>query len=1396
MSKTKFMSRIDKDNNRFKASIELGKRSISLIPKIKNWCSNIKIKSDYGGMMGEKGLPTMNSISCTQFRGDSAMNLEWIAHDFIIEHCSNCKFHKEIIPNNFGRNVLEQAKERKRKKELEEREELLIIGQLEQKLTEILLSKKKSLRTTESSILRLLISLKRSNTNKLKKSKEIYEASKLSPSFFNSLSLDYLSIYFKDELIKDNLINSAYNIIQKDKKISSNYFTEKVISLIESETKTNNFLKILPFNILKKEQVLSVYPYLIEKYDISSFDRYDHFENHSQSIISFFENMHTSYTEEFYAHFRKTLKNSDSNTRANAVLILYQLFSINNNIVIPLIKDLIESLNLQDNDYPKSADYIISKTLVDISELHAEHVFNIINEEFKKLTLGGKIEIFRFYKLFVNDSIKNSNSLFTKNLVSQLIKICLDKSPAKLKEKAVETFKSFSEKKPEVLLQDFDSFIGVLSQSIIKKSTFNWYKEDLDTNTLTFNPLEGKDIHQIMLEESNLNREIDKLKNILKNLLEYNQTNLYGKLIEIIRNIDEGDKNSMQLKLFFIEIIRDGVNDSIILTNILPDLHTWLLDFKNIILRVQALRFLEKLLSNNFQIIPQTIFSLLEIFLEDDDNLIKKYAILCYKQIIISKKELNENEINTLLDLFKNKYVIIHKTAVELTHTLFDLLDKKKKLTLLSYLTSLLEVYHNETKRDVEFCKRLFKQAIYISKEVNQNHFAKTEKILVEKYLVEYCKHPEYYSSKKSLNELSLFREKNSYYNKLWLEQCLSFLYKSQPNRFEPFFGSDRGKLYKGILSLSINDILTQINFIKESIKKRCLINIDLYSADLNFTLIIFSFFNLHKDILDLTSFITEKIPRTQSMNYLFSRIDEFSRLSNLALINENSLSNKEIKKIIDNQEVSKNEVILIQESLVKEQIVLFKDFKIKNIDCVLSEKEMLIQEFEKLEKLSLNTKEEDFFSDLKLLNNAVLLLLEWCEKIMQGHPNSKNKLLASKTNIKLVNMDSFKHLPELQEQIKELIIFIESTTEFNPESATRLINNYAQIKIPFIHHLRENEKTKHIIYTDKETNDINEVHIVSLELYLKDSPWANPQILKSKELYVIRGIVKLNKIPPGYDLLKIQPSTTYTDIFELSIDDIYLDNKESYEITGSIIFKYPQNSLEDLISIKLIPYFTNGTANLCPTIIGYDELITKVIDEKNILFQTGFKMMNKKVFELYNDSLVQQLDDEEMSVFLTILNGIINYQGHCLQSGKYKGVSNCKEDTFRDELIQHLVSNPNIGENISKESHIAGGRVEISYKGVVVELKVEKKLSERKKIIDKYSNQPLAYSSGNSKLVSIACVLDLTEKKLPPSPAINNIFINSVKTHGFEKNDSDYRPFQVFIFIDGNTKNPSDYSK
>lgn len=80
--------------------------------------------------------------------------------------------------------------------------------------------------------------------------------------------------------------------------------------------------------------------------------------------------------------------------------------------------------------------------------------------------------------------------------------------------------------------------------------------------------------------------------------------------------------------------------------------------------------------------------------------------------------------------------------------------------------------------------------------------------------------------------------------------------------------------------------------------------------------------------------------------------------------------------------------------------------------------------------------------------------------------------------------------------------------------------------------------------------------------------------------------------------------------------------------------------------------------------------------------------------------------------------------------------------------------------------------------------------------MISKYTKQPVAYSSGNAKQLSILCILDLTEKKLPPGAPQNSVRLVEPKVHGFEDGNLENPSKVAFVVIDGNTKKTSEYSK
>ena len=490
-------------------------------------------------------------------------------------------------------------------------------------------------------------------------------------------------------------------------------------------------------------------------------------------------------------------------------------------------------------------------------------------------------------------------------------------------------------------------------------------------------------------------------------------------------------------------------------------------------------------------------------------------------------------------------------------------------------------------------------------------------------------------------------------------------------------------------------------------------------------------------------------------------------------------------------------DIIDVQKLLRQKIGILFSDFKIESIAKIQSERVEVNKLQVELIASSVGRKQEAIFKNEKLLVDAIFLLCEWCQMVLKGDAGAEAKRVAAAVNINLFEFDAFSHLEIFNDEVKDLQMLFHKINHTSLNDLRIIIDIFLKLQHPSIAYLHSDNFIPRNYREDHDQVEIfPETIVVLLEFYLHDTPWANPQVLKAKEIYVIKGLLRFNKFPENFKTLKILAATTTSDIFELNINDIILDETLDYNVEGTLLFKYSQNNFEDNLSIKLVPYLLGlEKEELQPVIIGYDELNAKILDQNNYLFQTGFETIDKKVFEIYSNPLLAQMEMQDRNNFIRLLNGITNFQGYCLQSGLYKNISSLKEDQFRDNLIQHLMANPLIGSAITKESHVAGGRVEIAYNGHIAELKVETSISNRAALMKKYSSQAVAYASGNGKSASIVCILDLTEKVMPPGPPASNVILRSATIHGFEQTQSDEHA-QVFIIIDGNTKNPSEYSK
>ena len=167
---------------------------------------------------------------------------------------------------------------------------------------------------------------------------------------------------------------------------------------------------------------------------------------------------------------------------------------------------------------------------------------------------------------------------------------------------------------------------------------------------------------------------------------------------------------------------------------------------------------------------------------------------------------------------------------------------------------------------------------------------------------------------------------------------------------------------------------------------------------------------------------------------------------------------------------------------------------------------------------------------------------------------------------------------------------------------------------------------------------------------------------------------------------------------------------------------------------------------------------------------------------------------ESELEDLAPALGAISNLLGTYAHAAIFKNTTSLSEADFQKGVLENLKIR--LGEEVTEHAAQAGGITDIKYKGVVIELKVEKSNGDRAFIVEMYTSQATQYQGVECRQVSIVLVLDLTEKTRPPGDIRNDIVLTDVLTHGGSDNEKKYPSKAIVFVINGNIRNPSSYSR
>lgn len=379
--------------------------------------------------------------------------------------------------------------------------------------------------------------------------------------------------------------------------------------------------------------------------------------------------------------------------------------------------------------------------------------------------------------------------------------------------------------------------------------------------------------------------------------------------------------------------------------------------------------------------------------------------------------------------------------------------------------------------------------------------------------------------------------------------------------------------------------------------------------------------------------------------------------------------------------------------------------------------------------------------------------------------------------------------------KLKFISAIEESTHSVNH---VRLLEGLEILPLPTIYW---NEKNEAFPF-QQESSDDKDMHsepsLVKVVGFIDNSPLCSAQLLRPVTIYSLHFHICGENWPKEADEIRLDLLTTCPrELYSSSVFTLKRPSqlkKYDGELHGQICFPAQQSTLSPDMVFKVRCAFMKDSSEFRSVpVIGHTELKFRITDPEKSLLKSGYKRLDLHVAAQLGKLLEEHpCASDELPDLVPMLEALNSLLGTYAQSGIFKGETRIPESGFRKQVVRDL--RLRLGADVQEHCDQAGGEVDIRYRGVIVELKVETSTGDRGKIAAKYSKQLSQYEGVEARQVGIVLVLDLTEKEFSPGDIRNDILLSDVPTHGGSSSSKNY-PSKAFVFVlNGNTRNPSSY--
>lgn len=190
---------------------------------------------------------------------------------------------------------------------------------------------------------------------------------------------------------------------------------------------------------------------------------------------------------------------------------------------------------------------------------------------------------------------------------------------------------------------------------------------------------------------------------------------------------------------------------------------------------------------------------------------------------------------------------------------------------------------------------------------------------------------------------------------------------------------------------------------------------------------------------------------------------------------------------------------------------------------------------------------------------------------------------------------------------------------------------------------------------------------------------------------------------------------------------------------------------------------------------------------------QTGSPDADRKLLEIADVARQYPgVSDTELGHFLRIMTRTAALATQALQDAKFPG--RWTESEFQTKVVEFLRGDPYIALKLQQHAESGGGKTDLTFHEIPIELKVERTGEVTCKTVMHYADQAIQYAVGNGRRFALLAVLDTSPKDAAPVLTSNDI---KLQPQTGPNGDSLAAPVLVgAVIIRGNLPVPSSHSR